>query len=102
MVEQLSKREQEGEGPVRVRMPRGTQVLGEVVELLGASRFRLACKDGKERVCRIPGKFRKRIKIRVGDIALIEPWDIEPDTKADIVWVYNKTHAAWLRNKGHI
>jgi len=100
MVEQFSKKEEEG--PIRVRMPKGSQVLGEVAELLGASRFRVACKDGKERVCRIPGKFRKRIKIRVGDVALVEPWDIEPDTKGDIVWIYNKTHANWLRNKGYV
>ena len=98
MVQQLSKRVEEG--PVRVKLPRGKQVLGEVVELLGASRFRIACKDGKERVCRMPGKFRRRIRVRVGDAVIIEPWDIEPDTKGDVVWIYNKTHCAWLKRKG--
>jgi len=86
----------------RVRLPRGNEVLGVIDELLGASRFRISCKDGKTRLCRIPGKFRKRIRVRVGDIAIIKPWDIEPEEKGDVVWIYNKTHAAWLRNKGHI
>ncbi len=86
----------------RVRLPRGKEVLGIIEEILGASRFRIACKDNKNRLCRIPGKFRKRIKVRVGDVVLIEPWDIEPNEKGDVVWIYNKTHATWLRDKGHI
>ncbi len=86
----------------RVRLPRRDEVLGVIEEILGASRFRIACKDDKNRLCRIPGKFRKRIKVRVGDIVIVKPWDIEPDEKGDVVWIYNKTHAEWLRNKGHI
>ena len=101
MVRQFSKKPPM-EGPIRVRMPRGTQVLGTIEELLGASRFKVACRDGKLRLCRIPGKFRKRVNVRVNDVVLVEPWDIEPEEKGDIVWIYNKTHAAWLRNKGHI
>jgi translation initiation factor 1A len=81
-------------------MPRGKEVLCTIDEILGASRFKVTCKDGKSRMCRIPGKFRKRVRVRVGDIAIVEPWDIEPDTKGDIVWIYNKTHAAVLRQRG--
>ena len=103
MVQQFNVRKPaETEGPIRVRLPRGKQVLGVLEELLGASRFKVNCKDGKLRLCRIPGKFRKRVNVRVGDIVLVEPWDIEPDEKGDIVWIYNRTHADWLRNKGHI
>jgi len=29
------------------------------------------------------------------------PWEIESDEKGDIVWIYNRTQMAWLRNKGH-
>lgn len=86
----------------RVRLPRGNEVLGTIEEILGASRFRIACKDEKTRMCRIPGKFRKRIKVRVGDVVIIKPWDIEPNEKGDVVWIYNRTHANWLRSKGHI
>lgn len=88
--------------PVRVRMPRGKELFGEIDEILGASRFKVTCKDRKTRICRIPGKFRKRINVRVGDIVLVQPWDIEGDEKGDIVWIYNKTQMSWLRNRGHV
>lgn len=106
MVQQFQKvgarpQGEEG-GVVRVRLPRGKQVLGVIEELLGASRFKVSCKDGKIRLCRIPGKFRKRIRLQVGDVILVEPWAIESDEKGDVVWIYNKTHAAWLRNRGMV
>jgi translation initiation factor 1A len=88
--------------PIRVRMPRGGEIIGEIEEILGASRFKIKCTDQKTRMCRIPGKFRKRIKVRSGDVVLIEPWSIEGDEKGDIVWIYNKTHASWLRNRGYL
>jgi translation initiation factor 1A len=87
---------------IRVRLPRGRQVMGEIEQILGASRFRVVCKDGKTRLCRIPGKFRKRITVRSGDIVIVEPWEVEGDEKGDIVWIYNKTQMAWLRNRGYV
>lgn len=87
---------------IRVRTPRPPELLGTIEELLGASRFKITCTDGKLRMCRIPGRFRKRIKVGVGDIVLITPWPVEGDEKGDIVWIYNKTHANWLKNKGFI
>lgn len=86
---------------VRVRLPRGKEILGEIESLLGASRFIVSCKDGKKRLCRIPGRFRKRIKVRVGFIVLIVPWEIENE-KGDVVWIYTRTQANWLQKKGHI
>ncbi len=94
--------EQEGQEPVRVRIPKGREVFGEVEELLGASRFRIKCADGKTRLCRIPGKFRKRIRISVGDVVIVKPWEVESDSKGDVEWIYNKTQAAWLRKKGFV
>ena len=90
------------EEPIRVRTPRGKELLGTIEELLGASRFNVKCTDGKKRLCRIPGKFRKRINVRIGDIVLITPWDIEPESKGDVEWIYNRTQAAWLRSRGFI
>ncbi|MBI4021454.1 MAG: translation initiation factor eIF-1A [Candidatus Aenigmarchaeota archaeon] len=87
---------------IRVRLPRGKEILGEIEIMQGASRFMVICKDGKKRLCRIPGKFRKRITIRVGDIVLIEPWEIEGDEKGDVIWIYTRTQANWLRKKGYV
>lgn len=93
---------QSPEEPIRVRLPRRNEVMGEIEQILGASRFKIACQDGKTRMCRIPGKFRKRITVRVGDIVIVEPWSVEGDEKGDIVWIYNKTQSAWLRKRGYI
>ena len=92
---------EEQQEPIRVRLPRGNEVIAEVEETLGASRFKVKTKEGKFIICRIPGRFRRRIKIRVGDLVIAKPWSIEPE-KGDIVWIYNRTHAGWLRRKGYI
>lgn len=88
--------------PIRLRLPRGTEILGEIEELLGGSRFKARCTDGNTRICRIPGKFRKRVKIRMGDIVIVKPWSIEPKEKGDIEWIYNKTQMALIKKKGLI
>ena len=49
---------------IRVRMPRRGQVLGEVEQLLGDRRMSVKCTDGHTRLCRIPGKIRRRIWIK--------------------------------------
>ena len=88
------------EEPVRVRMPRGREVLGRIDEMLGASMFSVTGADGKKRMCRIPGKFRKSVKMSPGDLVILEPWDIEPETKGDIIWIYTRTQAALLKKRG--
>jgi len=92
----------EQEEVTRIRMPRRSELLGEITEVLGGSRLKVKCKDGKERLCRIPGKQRRRVYLRVSDIVIVKPWDIEPDEKADVVWVYNKTHKQMILKKGLI
>ncbi len=86
----------------RVRLPREGEVFGVVMGTMGGGRLLVDCKDGKERMCRIPGKLRRRIWVRDGDIVLIKPWEIEGDKKGDVVWRYTKIQASWLRKKGHI
>lgn len=89
------------EAIIKVRTPRRGELIGEIESLLGASRFYVLCSDRVKRTCRIPGRFRKRIKIRVGDIVLIEPWSVEPE-KGDVVWIYTRTQAGWLRKNGYL
>lgn len=84
----------------RIRKPREGEILGVVESMMGASRLRVRCQDDKIRLCRIPGKMRKRKWIREGDVVLIKPWDIQGDTRADIVTVYKRAQADWLRRKG--
>ncbi len=88
----------EGE-EIRVRMPRGGEMLGVIDSMLGANKLRVRCQDDKIRICRIPGKLRKRIWMREGDIVIVKPWSIQGDIKGDVVWKYNPTEASWLRRK---
>ncbi len=90
------------EGPVRVRTPRGDEVLGTVTEALGGSRFRVECMDGKERMCRVPGRSKRKMYVKIGNVILVKPWSIEGDEKGDIVWRYRPAQVSWLSNKGFL
>ena len=85
---------------VRVRTPRGKEVLGTVIEVLGGSRFRLECNDGKERICRVPGKLKRRVYVKMGNVVLIKPWEVQEDEKGDIVWRYTPAQVNWLMRRG--
>ncbi len=92
---------QHGEGEfVRVRLPRGREVFGWVDATLGGSRFKVACSDGKERMCRMPGAKKRSVWVELGDLVVIEPWEIEPDLKGDVVFRYTRTQVESLRKKG--
>lgn len=84
---------------IRIQLPKKGELFGIAEQLLGASRIRVICADGKSRLARIPGKLKKRLWIRVGDLVILRPWEFQPD-KADIVWRYTRTQATHLSRKG--
>lgn len=90
----------EGEFLGRVPTPRGKQVLGIVESRLGFGKMRVVCTDKKVRICRVPGKFKRKIWLKDGDIVLVEPWEFEGDEKGDIIVKYRPAQAGWLRSKG--
>jgi len=83
-------------------LPSGNDVLGTAVRLMGYDRIMVKCQDGKERLCRIRGKLKRRVWIRVGDIVLVSPWDFQSDTRGDIFWRYRKNQTEWLRSHGYL
>jgi len=83
-------------------LPSGSDVLGTAVKMLGAERIMVKCQDGKERLCRVRGKLKRRVWIREGDIVLVSPWDFQSDKRGDIYWRYRKNQSDWLRNKGYL
>lgn len=86
----------------RIRSPRQGEVLGVVEMMLGGDKVRARCDDGNTRICRIPGRLRKRVWIKSGDLILIEPWKIQTNERGDIVFRYTPTQANWLRRKGFV
>lgn len=86
----------------RMRLPKEGEVMGLVIGLMGGSRMKVTCKDGKERMCRIPGKLRNKIWVKDGDVVIVKPWSIEGDSKGDIIWRYFPLQAKILKEEGHI
>ncbi len=83
-------------------MPKEGEMFGVVEMMLGGDRMQVNCNDGKVRKCRIPGRMRKRVWIRTGDLVLIKPWIVQSDERADIAFRYTPTQTNWLRRKGII
>lgn len=86
----------------RIKIPRQPEVLGVVEMMVGGDRLRVKCDDGKMRICRIPGRLRKKVWIRVGDLVLVEPWKAQSEERGDIVFGYTATQANWLKRKGFV
>jgi translation initiation factor 1A len=86
----------------RIKLPRNGQVIGLLDRRLGGSRCYVRCMDGKTRNCRIPGRLKRSLWVREGDIILVEPWELEGDEKGDIVFKYSKAQVDMLNKRGHL
>ena len=88
---------------VRLRLPnrKEGEMFGIAVQLMGADQIKVQCEDGKERSCRIPGKLKKRVWIREGDVVVVKLWSFQPN-KGDIVWRYLGTQTERLKREGHL
>jgi|TARA_Y100000310_G_C20636600_1_gene791516 translation initiation factor 1A len=98
----LTDEERQQQEISRIKLPRGNQSLGILEQRLGGSRMRVRCLDGKTRICRIPGRLKRRLWVRENDIVIVEPWEYSGDEKGDLVYKYTPTQAIWLKNKGHL
>lgn len=98
--EEQEKQEQIQQDISRVKLPRGTQVLGLVETRLGGSRMRVRCLDSKVRICRIPGRMKRKLWVREGDTVLVEPWELGGDEKGDVIFKYRPTQVEYLKRKG--
>jgi translation initiation factor 1A len=99
----LGKRKVKNEANLqKMLLPSVNDVLGMAVKMLGGERIMVKCQDGKERLCRIRGKLKRRVWIREGDIVLVSPWDFQSDTRGDIFWRYRRNQTEWLRGQGYL
>jgi translation initiation factor 1A len=83
-------------------LPSTGDVLGIAVKMLGADRIMVNCQDGKQRLCRIRGKMKRRVWIRDGDVVLVSPWDFQQESRGDIFFRYRQNQASWLRDHNYI
>ena len=87
---------------IRIRLPRGKQTFGIVEQRLGGSRMKVRCLDAKKRRCRIPGRMKRSLWVREGNVVIVEPWEFGGDTKGDIIYKYTKNQTIFLKNKGYL
>jgi len=87
---------------IRVKIPKGNEILGVLQQRLGGSRVKVICLDGKTRVCRIPGRLKRKLWVREGDIVLVEPWEYGGNEKGDIIYKYTSSQVNWLKRNSYL
>ncbi len=85
----------------RARLPRGKELIGVIVQRFGGNRMDVKATDGKNRNCRIPGKFKRKLWLRPKDFVMIVPWEFDNE-KADIIYKYSSAEINQLKKKGLI
>jgi len=87
--------------PIRVKLPRGEEVLGIIEQRHGGNKMMVNCLDGKTRNCRVPGRLRRKLWLRPNDVVIIQPWELDKD-KGDVIFKYRPNQVAWLKAKGYL
>ena len=96
-----NKRNNTGEEEyIRLPLPKKhkKEIFAIADRLMGGSRINVICGDGKARMARIPGRMKRRQRVRAGDLVIIRPWEIQ-DEKADIIFRYRRTQAVILSRR---
>ncbi|MCX8190233.1 MAG: translation initiation factor eIF-1A [Candidatus Diapherotrites archaeon] len=85
----------------KLRMPNSNELeqFAVISKLMGTNKVMALCQDGKERNCRIPGRMKKRVWLREGDLVIVKLWEFQKD-KADIEWRYSNNEKYHLAKKG--
>jgi len=89
-------------GVGKVKLPTKDEQFAVVREMSGGSRMIAMCEDGKTRMVRIGGRFKKRMWCRVNDLILIKPWPVQSDIRADLVYRYKPPQRNWVLKRNII
>jgi translation initiation factor 1A len=85
----------------RVKLPRSGEVIGIIEQRLGGNKMLVNCLDGKSRNCRVPGRLKRELWLRPGDIVIIELWELDKE-KGDVIFKYRPNQVEWLKNHGYL
>jgi translation initiation factor 1A len=88
-------------GPIRVPLPKEMQALGIIEQRLGGNKMQVACLDGKSRMCRVPGRLKRKLWLRPDDVVMIDIWELD-DKKGDVILKYRPNQIDWLKKNGHL
>ena len=85
----------------RVKLPRKGEVIGIIEQRLGGNKMLVNCLDGKTRNCRVPGRLKRNLWLRPGDVVIIELWELDQN-KGDVIFKYRPNQIEWLKEKGYL
>jgi len=85
----------------RAPLPRGEEVIGVIEQRLGGNKMMVSCSDGKTRNSRVPGRLKRKLWLRPGDVVIVEPWELDKD-KGDVILKYKPNQIEWLKKNGHL
>ena len=85
----------------RAPLPKGEETIGTVEQRLGGNKMFVVCLDGKTRNCRVPGRLKRKLWLRPGDVVIVQPWELDKE-KGDIILKYKPNQVEWLKRKGYL
>jgi len=85
----------------RAKLPRGEEIIGIIEERLGGNKMKVNCLDGKTRNSRVPGRLKRKLWLRPGDIVIVEPWELDK-SKGDVIFKYPSNQIEWLKRNGYL
>jgi len=99
----LGKRKVFSEGSVsdNLVLPGQGHVFGKVVGLSGSGWATVHCTDEVTRKCRVRGKLRRKIWVRLGDLVLVEPWSFQNE-RGEILFRYTTSQYDYLISNGYV
>lgn len=90
------------EAPVtRVPLPKANQIIGIIEQRLGGNKMMVACLDGKQRNCRVPGRLKRALWLRPNDVVIIELWELDKE-RGDVILKYKPNQIDWLKKNGFL
>ncbi|MBS3084432.1 translation initiation factor eIF-1A [Candidatus Pacearchaeota archaeon] len=93
--------DQEEEKITRAPLPRGRELIGIIEQRYGGNKMKVTCLDGKERLGRVPGRLKRKLWLRPGDVIIIEPWEFD-NNKGEILLKYKPSQITWLKKNGYL
>ena len=94
-------RNNDEEKVVRVKLPKGDEIMGIIEQRLGGNKMMVNCFDGKTRNCRVPGRLRRKLWLRPNDVVIIELWELDKD-KGDVIFKYRPNQVRWLKKNNYL
>ncbi len=85
----------------RARLPKGKEVIGIIEQRYGGNKMNVACLDGKNRNCRVPGRLKRKLWLRPNDVVIIEPWELDNE-RGDVIFKYRPNQIAWLKQNNYL